>query len=219
MVLAFVLIFSISVPAFATDLSEEGGTGSVTVFLDGKPVSIKYRLENNHITYAEIGNDVMSVHENIVYVNGVAIATIDNTTIEHSPSSSSILRTSWVYTDSCPVGASPSDYSTLYSTKNHNITFIEHVIQYSMGAILAVLITIVPFADSVKAADVFHNVALMIAGLAAGNITFGNSNNVYATEYIYSGGIPFTHKNAFTFFSDSARSNVIGSTTCYSFWA
>lgn len=81
------------------------------------------------------------------------------------------------------------------------------------------LITIVPFGSEVAAKSVFQNVASMIAGLAVGSMTFGNSNNVYATEKIYSGGIPYTRKNLFIFYSDKNKTNEIDRTTCYSSWA
>lgn len=219
LLLAFVLVFSISVPTFAAESVEDDSNGTVTVFLDGRPVNIRYCLEDNYITYAEIGNDVMSVQDNIVYFNGVAIAIISRTTVERSPTSSVEPRSGWIYTDTCPAGASPSDYDTPAGTDNHNITFIENVIRCSTAVILAALISIVPFGREVAAEEVFRNIAYMIAGLATGNMAFGNSNKVYATEYMYSGGIPYTRKNTFTFFSDSARNNVIGSTTCYSSWA
>lgn len=218
LLLVLVLIFSFSVPVFAAEPVEDDSNGAVTVLLDGKPLNIKYHLEDNYITYAEIGNDIMSVQDNIVYFNGSAVAIISSTTVEHSQTAIKPC-TGWIYTDICPTGVSPSNYSTFSGTKNHNITFIRNVIRYSAAAILAVLITIVPFAREIAAEAVFRNVALMIAGLAAGDITFGNSNKVYATEYIYSGGIPYTRKNVFIFFNDSTRSNVIGRTTCYSSWA
>lgn len=216
--LACALMFSISAPALATAVGQTNSSGSVTVVLDGEPVSINYRLEDNRITYAKIGNDIMSLQGNVVYFNGEAIATITSSPLERFASDIEP-RTGWMYNDTCPYGASPSDYDTLFGINSHNITFAEKIIKYSVGAILAVLITIVPFSREVAAEEVFRNAALMIAGLAVGDIKLAQSNNLYSTEYIYSGGIPYTRKNVFFFYSDSEEKNLIDSTTCYSSWA
>ena len=200
LLLALILAFSISVPAFAAEPVEDNSSDAVTVFLNGEPVNIRYRLEDNCITYAEIGNDVMSVQGNTVYFNGEAIAIIDSTIAERSPTVGIEPRTG-IYDKTCPAGASPSDYSTYFGTDYHNITFIEKLSQYSAAAILVVLISIVPFGQTVAAEEVFRNVAITIAAFVAGDLRLGNSNNTYATEYIYSGGIPYTRKNIFYFYS------------------
>lgn len=161
----------------------------------------------------------MSVQGNTVYFNDEAIAIIDSTTVERSPTVSIEPHTGWIYDQTCLAGTSPGDYSTYFGTNYHNITFLEKLAQCSAYVILAVLISIVPFAREVAAEEVLRNIALAIAGTAATSLTFGESDKVYATEYIYSGGMPYTRKNIFYFYSDSARSSFISSTLCYSSWA
>lgn len=193
--LTLTMCMGLAVPAFAADDPDKSGTdydNTVMIPFEGKTIEIRnYRIEDAHIVYAEIDGDIMFVQNNVVFLNDVKIATItisvDNNAIEP--------RTGWIYSESCPAGTTSSAYNTLVQTRKRDITFEESIEKYSVGAILAALISVFPFASQVKAEEFFRNVALTIAGMAAGDTIFGKSNHVYATEYIYSGEIPYSHKN------------------------
>lgn len=214
LLLSCALIFSFSAPAFAAD----DCSNTVSILLDGKPTTINYHLKDNHITYAEIGKDVMSVHDNVVYFNGEVIATISSTVIDQVPSGGIEPRTGWIYTSKIS-DVSPSDFNTYEGSRTHNVTLKNAVATYSAAMILAALIAIVPFKSEVVGKEVFNNVASMVVGLAMGNATFGQSRTIYASEKIYSGKIPYTRKNAFIFYYNNDISNEIDRATCYSSWA
>ena len=189
-------------------------TDSITLNIDSQSTKIKYRLDNNYVTYAEVDGNIFSREGNDILLNGEKIATITTTTI--STSSAIEPRSGWIYGDNtCPSGASPSDYDTLFSTKSHNITFEKAIAELSVELILQTLIFVVPFINEYTGKTVFLHIAEIIYGCKE---LFAD-DCVYATEYIYSGGIAYTRKNVFYFYNDSAKQNYEGSATCYSSWA
>ncbi len=218
-ILAVSLIFSLASPAFASEVQGPETSDTVTIFLDGEYVTVNYTVEDDHIVYAEIGDDVMSVQGDEIFFNGTKVATITTTETFCAAPQAIEPRTSWLYTDTCPTGATSSDYSTLFSTKSHNITFEKMVGECSASLILSILVTFFTCKTEAVGKAIFKKIATAIDNFADEYTSFADSDKVYATEKIYTGGIPYTRKNIFYFYCDSAKTNFIKSTTCYSSWS
>ena len=115
-----VILFTVTRPAFAAD--EDDGLREATFDLVDESVTIRYRLnEENRITYAEVGSDVIEVIGNEIYLNGELIATITTEIIDGN-SGTIEPRTGWMYSDECTFG-DPEDYTRELDPKFHNITF------------------------------------------------------------------------------------------------
>lgn len=219
LVTALALSFALAAPASAAVIdktAQENDLQTEIISIDGENTKIRCREENGALVYVEVGSDVVERKGNEVFLNGAKIATI--TTTSNLTSSAIEPRTGWIYGDgTCPMGYSPSDYNKLYDTRSHNITFEEEVGKWTRDILLATLILIVPFVREITGKEVFA----IVAGTILDHIAdFSDEENcVYATEYIYSGGMPYTHKNAFYFYSDKAKTKPTGNATCYSSWA
>lgn len=228
LVLAMVMLFTLSSPAFAIDLTSDPSEESThadakfyntTVLLDGELTPIKCYVENNAVTYAEIGEDIMQCIDGKVYWNGTLVATITSEIVmEAAPYSADVImpRTGWLYNDSCPNGFTSSDFSRLFATKNHNITFEETIGSISVNIILAILLAAFPFDDAVGGQAVFQGVAEKVFEEI---IDYAMTPKVYAREDIFSlPNMGYIHKNAFNFYSDSAHTKWIGYSLAYSSW-
>lgn len=226
--LTLAMLFTLSSPALAIDLGPELSADSTSadtqlyetaVSLDGELIPIKCYVEDNAVTYAEIGDDVMQCVDGKVYWNGTLVATITTETVmAAAPYSADTVmpRTGWLYNDSCPYGYESSDFSKLFATKNHNISFEETVGSISVNIILGVLLAAFPFDDALGGQAIFQGIAEKIF---EGIMDYAMNPKVYAREDIFStptGG--YVHKNAFNFYSDSAHTDWIGYALAYSSW-
>lgn len=210
--LFLVMVLLVTSNAFAC--AEESYTDSLTMDINNQLVDIKYRVENNNVTYVEVDNNVVTREGNDVFLNGIKIAEITTTT--DATSNDVEPRTGIVYGgNTCPAGASPSDYDQLYRTKLHNITFEIEICKLTRDLLLSTLVLIVPFANKVTGREVFDT----IAGVIISHASAFDDNCVYAVEYMYSGGIPYTYRNEFYFYIDKEKKNYLGTAFCYSAWA
>ena len=128
LLLAMTMVFSVCSPAFAVDVKSASAAElqEITVDYNNESITIRYQADDeNKVTYAEIGTDIMQVEGNQVFLNGELIATITSEVI-YEDSDAVEPRTSWIYTDDCPYGTF-SDYTTKWKTVNRNITFEEVV--------------------------------------------------------------------------------------------
>ena len=215
--LAAVMMFTSTPFAYAKENTNRADDmEDISIILEGKPVNISYKVEDNYISCVKIGENVMNREGDEVFLNGTKIATITTTTVVADDDVKP--RTGWIYGDNtCPSGSSPSDYNELVETKNHNITLEIEIGKITRDILLGLLVMIVPFATEVVGREVFSG----IAGIILGHISAFDDGCIYATEMKYKGGIPYTRKNVFDFYNDAAKgsSSYEGRATCYSSWA
>lgn len=207
------------VPALAAGDQPANSTLQMSaIVIADEPITLYFDIsKGNRLTYAEIGDDILRVVGNKVFVNDELVATITSEVVDGDPSIPEPY-TGWIYSDSCPLGFNSSDFSTYFKSVNHNITFKKALSEMSMATILVILCTIVPFAKEVAAEAVFRNVAATIATMTA---AYMHDDKVYAVETVYQhkSGMGYMHKNNFVFYSDSAHTKEIDRTTAYSSWA
>ena len=190
-------------------------SNSVTINIDNEPVVLNYHVTNGVVDSVTINDDVIMRKGNDVFCNGEKIATI--TTEIESFSSAVEPYTSWVYgNSSCPSGYSSSDYNNFYGSKWHNITFDKAIAECTMSIILGSLILMVDFESPTIGQQVLLKIAEKILDTFA---MYDGKNCVWAYESIFTGGMPYTRKNIFSFYGDKNRNNYTGIATCYSFWA
>lgn len=210
--MSLTLVLPVNATYVAPPESNHLGLSTSSFQFEGKTYKIAYDA-NGVIDHVQWNENITQRIGNEIYLNDVKIATIETeyTTGNIEP------RTGWIYGDgSCPEGYTSGDYNKLFDTKSHNITFELAVAECSRDILLATLVLIVPFLNVATGQSVFGVIASTILGHAS---DFGNDNCVYATEYIYSGGMPYTHKNVFHFYSNSEKTKSMGTSICYSSWA
>lgn len=219
LLLVMTMVFSMGSPVFA--LSENGGSiadlQETTIDFDNKSVAVRYRTDDeNRVTYAEIGKNIVEVDGEQVFWNGELVATITREVV-YENSEGVEPRTSWIYTDTCPYG-SFSDYTTKWKTVNTNITFEKILAQTSVEVILATLITLVDFTRVATGRSVFEGAALEIK---EGMEEYEAATKLYSKEVIYSHKtVPSAfHQNNFYFYADSAHEDYLSYALAYSSWA
>lgn len=220
LLLSMAILFTVTCPAFAAD--EDDGLREATFDLVDESVTIRYRLnEENRITYAEVGSDVIEVIGNEIYLNGELIATITTEIIDGN-SGTIEPRTGWMYSDECTFG-DPEDYTRELDPKFHNITFKKAIGELSMEVILSILVTTVQsFAKDPTGASLRPSILLSVAeDVYNWARDYPKRDKIYAMEYIYGhkNGMGYVHKNEFIYYSDRACTDEISRKTMFSGWS
>lgn len=211
-------LFTVSSPALAAYFEPIPQTGSsstntefreTSFFYEGELIPIRYRIENGMVSYAEIGDSIMQSSDGKVYLDGELVATIT--------ADDSMRRTGWLYSDQCPYGFEPSDFSEYFGTDYHNISFKKAVTEITINVIIAALLAAFPFDDAVGGQALLKDVAEEIF---EGIMDYEMNPKVYVVEDIYKiPNIGYTHKNILNFYSDSAHTDWIREEVAYSSWA
>ena len=121
--MSIVLVMSMSTGFAKAYNQEDLMTGSFE--FDGEIYTYKYREADGQVVYAEIGEDVIEREGNVIYVNGLKVASYTDTPIVTSSSkgllsieNSVTPRSGWMWTES----GNRSDYQTVaYDTNLRNI--------------------------------------------------------------------------------------------------
>lgn len=97
--------------ASAINLSNEAQTVRYSTEIAGKQADVEYRLENGEVTYAKItaGENVTERIGNIIYLNGVKMATIHEEPANYEDETVQPC-TGWMKQDNCLYGTVPADY-------------------------------------------------------------------------------------------------------------
>ena len=96
--LAAVMMFTSTPFAYAKENTNRADDmEDISIILEGKPVNISYKVEDNYISCVKIGENVMNREGDEVFLNGTKIATITTTTVVADDDVQP--RTGWIYGD------------------------------------------------------------------------------------------------------------------------
>lgn len=197
------MLFTMSPPAFAADLSDEEPLYSTNI--DGHDIAL-----SGTELYID-GNFVTDIVDKIVAEN------LDPITGEYVGATDTARRTGWVYGSNCPFG-SASDYTRHVSTEYHNISLKKAVTNATIQAVIDCISDFLDMDTVPGPGSLLWNAASNIVTAIKDYIV---NDKLYAREEIYGhkNGMGYVHKNVFYFYSDSNYSNYISSCTLYSQWA
>lgn len=150
--------------ASAINLSNEAQTVRYSTEIAGKQADVEYRLENGEVTYAKItaGENVTERIGNIIYLNGVKMATIHEEPANYEDETVQPC-TGWMKQDKCLYGTVPADYTKPISEKNRNIELENKIMSYTIDALsLAITIAFGVSGDFLDlATDLLKNISTM----------------------------------------------------------
>lgn len=208
--LALVMCLTMVTPAFASDYSEVENATSQTIMVDGESVTISYDSENptsivvNGLLFERIGSDI--------YCEGEVVASVSI-----NPGISPC--TGWIYSETSPYN--DSDFSTdMAGEDTYNLVARERIMNISIASLVGIIALGISKLGELP--EVLAIVATAIATEAHVDLTFGNSEIVYAHEEWFNHNfVPFTRLNQFKFYKDAGCRNMVPGTakTLYSCWA
>lgn len=220
LIMAIALVLSMS-SGFAKACSPNAlMTGSFE--FDGETYTYRYREVDGQVVYAEIGEDVIEKKENVIYVNGIEVASYTETMVSPSsltdaPSAEEPMaaRTGWIWTEN----GNPADYeTTAYDTKVINISLKQTLGTIAVATLATIIVGILPISKiaSVVAGSV-------IGGLGSGFAAYFSSTTLYCKETIYKNkyiGISYDKKVHQKYYYDSELTDAVPDSekTLYASW-
>ena len=180
--MSIVLVMSMSTGFAKAYNQEDLMTGSFE--FDGEIYTYKYREADGQVVYAEIGEDVIEREGNVIYVNGLKVASYTDTPIVTSSSkgllsieNSVTPRSGWMWTES----GNRSDYQTVaYDTNLRNISLEKTIGTIAVGTLAAIIIVFLPISGAATAVA-----SSIINGVTAGFAAYYSSKTIYCYETIY----------------------------------
>lgn len=180
--MSIVLVLSMSTGLAKAYSPKDLMTGSVEY--NGETYTYRYREVDGQVVYAEIEADVIEKKENVIYVNGIKVASYTEVSLpafsskdKLSMEDTVVARSGWIWTEN----GNPDDYQTVaYDTKQRNISLEKEIGSIAIGTLAIIIAVVLPIP-----AVASQVAASIIASVEASFVAYYGSKMIYCKETIY----------------------------------